>query len=228
MSVNQNIRSCLNCRTPESLPVFLFTPPFDLRVLGYTHSDYAANAETMVEVHTEAVKRFGYHWTFLHVDSCAALGPLGIEAGPADPLSVLPWTPYKHLPANRKTLAGLAVPDPLIAGRMPLALLPLKRLVADIAAEGGWGLYHQNEPEREYIAASAEAFGGGVGAVNIGQGAIVQEVAAAFQGRACLTGGIDPLAINRPLSLKNSTIPAVCADDFGYPADADSASRRSS
>jgi len=320
MSVNQNIRSCLNCRTPESLPVFLFTPPFDLRVLGYTHSDYAANAETMVEVHTEAVKRFGYHWTFLHVDSCAALGPLGIEAGPADPLSVLPWTPYKHLPANRKTLAGLAVPDPLIAGRMPLvlvaisrlrqrfadqvcicghvtapftsvqylfgtepalmllkddpglyreaaafmlelqrrfaieqvwagadaveigdlgssshfvslqtykqlALLPLKRLVADIAAEGGWGLYHQNEPEREYIAASAEAFGGGVGAVNIGQGAIVQEVAAAFQGRACLTGGIDPLAINRPLSLKNSTIPAVCADDFGYPADADSASR---
>ena len=177
MSVNQNIRSCLNCRTPESLPVFLFTPPFDLRVLGYTHSDYAANAETMVEVHTEAVKRFGYHWTFLHVDNCAALGPLGIEAGPADPLSVLPWTPYKHLPANRKTLAGLAVPDPLIAGRMPLALLPLKRLVADIAAEGGWGLYHQNEPEREYIAASAEAFGGG--AVNIGQGAIVQEVAAA-------------------------------------------------
>ena len=98
-----------------------------------------------------------------------------------------------------------------------LALLPLKRLVADIAAEGGWGLYHQNEPEREYIAASAEAFGGG--AVNIGQGAIVQEVAAAFQGRACLTGGIDPLAINRPLSLKNSTIPPMRIPLPGDPVD---------
>ena len=78
----------------------------------------------------------------------------------------------------------------------------MRKLATDIAAEGGWSLYHQNEPNAEYVAASAEAFERGKGAINLGQGADIQMVGNELKGKICLTGGIDPLAIARPLDLE--------------------------
>ena len=126
--MNRQIRACLDLQIPQYLPVLLFTPPFDLRILGISHAEYAASATAIVEAHTRAVERFGYHWTFLHVDSCVALEPLGVHAGPADPAGFLPWTPYHHLPAEGKTLDSLQPPDPRTDGRMPRVLDAITRL----------------------------------------------------------------------------------------------------
>lgn len=124
-----DLRSCLLLEKPRRLPAFLAaTTPFDLTQLEMSHDEYATDADRMLQVHTWGVETFDYDWIFVHVDSCVALEPLGVEGGPKGTGSTEPWTPCQHLPANRATLEQLEVPDFSRAGRAPLVLKTIARL----------------------------------------------------------------------------------------------------
>lgn len=123
-----DVQSCLDLKTPDKLPIFFFSPTFDLKVSNISHHEYATSLEKIVRLHSNTVERFDYDMTYIHVDSCVPLEPIGIIGGPKGIDSPLPWTPCKFLQCNWKTLEGLKLPRPEKDGRMPIVLEAIHKL----------------------------------------------------------------------------------------------------
>lgn len=119
MTTIENIRACVDLQVPETLPVFALSQEFDAKYCGLTYADYIRNAETIVSSQLRVSDKFGWDWAWLHLDEALEFEPLGVGATAGE--NVVPAT-TAYLPLSKKTLAGLKVPDPKAAGRMPLLL----------------------------------------------------------------------------------------------------------
>ncbi|MGE5531399.1 MAG: uroporphyrinogen decarboxylase family protein, partial [Bacteroidota bacterium] len=119
MTTIENIRACVELRVPEKLPVFALSQEFDARYCGLTYSDYIRDAETVVQAQLNVIKKFGWDWSWLHLDDTLEFEPLGVGVAAGE--NVVPAT-ANYLPFTKKTLSGLKVPDPRTAARMPLLL----------------------------------------------------------------------------------------------------------
>lgn len=119
MTTIENIRACVELRVPETLPVFALSQEFDARYSGLTYAQYIRDAETVVKTQLNVIEKFGWDWAWLHLDDTLEFEPLGVGVAAGE--NVVPAT-ADYLPFNKKTLAGLTVPDPKTAARMPLLL----------------------------------------------------------------------------------------------------------
>lgn len=119
MTTIENIRACVNLRVPEQLPVFALSQEFDAHYAGLTYSEYIRDAETVVRAQLQVIERFGWDWSWLHLDDTLEFEPLGVGVAAGE--NVVPAT-ADYLPFDKRALAGLKVPDPKTSCRMPLLL----------------------------------------------------------------------------------------------------------
>ncbi len=119
MTTIESIRACVELRVPERLPVFALSQEFDARYCGLTYAQYIRDAETVVRCQLRVLEEFGWDWSWLHLDDALEFEPLGVGVKGGE--NVVPAT-ADYLPFDRRTLAGLKVPDPRRAARMPLLL----------------------------------------------------------------------------------------------------------
>lgn len=119
MTTIDNIRACVELQVPESLPVFCLSQEFDARYNGLSYREYIQDAETIVRCQSHVIKKFGWDWSWLHLDDTLEFEPLGV--GVAGGENVVPAT-ADYLPFTRKQLRALKVPDPRTSCRMPLLL----------------------------------------------------------------------------------------------------------
>lgn len=117
--VVEDLCTCARRGVPSRVPVFALGEEFDVELCGVDYRRYIRDPELMVKCQVRAVERFDYDWVLLHPDDYIELEPLGIETI-AD--ERMPPAAVRTLPATRETLAGLRIPDPARAGRMPAHL----------------------------------------------------------------------------------------------------------
>jgi len=119
MNVLENIQSCVDLQVPYDLPVFALSQEFDARYAGLTYEDYIRDAETLADAQLLALDKFGWDWSWLHIDDTLEFEPLGVgvAAGP----NIVPAT-TDYLPLDRKTLKRLKVPDAESDCRLPILL----------------------------------------------------------------------------------------------------------
>lgn len=120
-----DILACLERKVPKRLPVCPLTPAFDAAYSGLTYAEYSSDAKTMANAVITCAVENDFHWMRFPADEVIELEPFGIKPGP-EPLeeAVVPWSPLhtSALPADRKTLKELEIPDPHQSGRMPIRL----------------------------------------------------------------------------------------------------------
>ncbi len=119
MTTIENIRACVELRVPQKLPVFALSQEFDARYCGLTYSEYIQDPETIIKAQLLAIERFGWDWSWLHLDDTLEFEPLGVGVAAGE--NVVPAT-ANYLPFTKKTLSALKVPNPKTAARMPLLL----------------------------------------------------------------------------------------------------------
>ncbi|MEI6499742.1 MAG: uroporphyrinogen decarboxylase family protein [Armatimonadota bacterium] len=119
MTTIDNIRACVELRAPEMLPVFALSQEFDARYCGLTYSEYIRDAQTVVGCQLNVIEKFGWDWSWLHLDDTLEFEPLGVGVAAGE--NVVPAT-TNYLPFTRKVLSALRVPDPKTSARMPLLL----------------------------------------------------------------------------------------------------------
>jgi len=119
MTTIENIRACVNLQVPDQLPVFALSQEFDARYNALTYSEYIQDAATVVRCQLNVINRFGWDWSWLHLDDTLEFEPLGVGVAAGE--NVVPAT-ANYLPFDKKTLAALKVPDARHAARMPLLL----------------------------------------------------------------------------------------------------------
>lgn len=119
MTTIENIRACVELRVPEALPVFALSQEFDARYCGLTYAQYIRDAQTIVESQLTVIEKFGWDWSWLHLDDTLEFEPLGVGVAAGE--NVVPAT-ADYLPFTRKALSALTVPDPRTSARMPLLL----------------------------------------------------------------------------------------------------------
>jgi len=73
----EDVRTCLRLGRPQKLPVFMPSPPFDVRILGMSYEEYATDVKKMIRCHTEAIKRVDYDWAFCMSIAALFLSLLG-------------------------------------------------------------------------------------------------------------------------------------------------------
>lgn len=114
-----HIRACVDLQVPEQLPVFALSQEFDARYGGLTYAEYIRDAETVVQCQLKVIEKFGWDWSWLHLDDTLEFEPLGVGVAAGE--NVVPAT-ADYLSFDKKTLQRLQVPDPKTACRMPLLL----------------------------------------------------------------------------------------------------------
>lgn len=119
MTTIDNIRACVDLQVPHDLPVFALSQEFDARYCGLTYSQYIQDAETVVRCQLNVLDKYGWDWSWLHLDDTLEFEPLGVGVAAGE--NVVPAT-ADYLPFTRKALSGLKVPDPRTSARMPLLL----------------------------------------------------------------------------------------------------------
>lgn len=119
MTTIEQIRACVELRVPERLPVFCLSQEFDARYCGLTYSQYIQDAETVVKCQLNVIEKFGWDWSWLHLDDTLEFEPLGVGVAAGE--NVVPAT-ADYLPFTRRQLNALKVPDPQTSARMPLLL----------------------------------------------------------------------------------------------------------
>ncbi len=119
MSVLANIQACVDLQVPHDLPVFALSQEFDAKYSGLTYEEYIRDPETIIKAQLLAIERFGWDWSWLHLDDTLEFEPLGV--GVAGGVNVVPAT-TDYLPFDRRTVRRLSVPEPRKSGRMPLLL----------------------------------------------------------------------------------------------------------
>lgn len=119
MTTIDNIRACVALKVPENLPVFCLSQEFDARYNGLTYAEYIKDAETIVRSQLNVIDKFGWDWSWLHLDDTLEFEPLGVGVAAGE--NVVPAT-ADYLPFTRKQLSSLHVPDPKTSARMPLLL----------------------------------------------------------------------------------------------------------
>ena len=119
MAMMDDIRRCTELQVPAELPIFALSQEFDANYAGMTYAEYIATPENIVRGQLEAIHSFGWDWCWLHVDDTLEFEALGV--GVAGGENIVPAT-ADYLPFERRTLAGLGVPNPQSSARMPLLL----------------------------------------------------------------------------------------------------------
>ncbi len=119
MTTIDNIRACVELRVPHRLPVFCLSQEFDARYNELTYSEYIRDAETVVQAQLNVLAKFGWDWSWLHLDDTLEFEPLGVGVAAGE--NIVPAT-ADYLPFTRKQLKALKVPNPKTAARMPLLL----------------------------------------------------------------------------------------------------------
>jgi uroporphyrinogen-III decarboxylase len=119
MTTMDHIRACVALQAPSQLPVFCLSQEFDARYAGLTYSRYIQDAETVVRTQLSVIEKFGWDWSWLHLDDTLEFEPLGVGVAAGE--NVVPAT-ADYLPFTRKQLKALKVPDPKTSARMPLLL----------------------------------------------------------------------------------------------------------
>src|SRR5512137_1269693 len=119
MTTIENIRACVDLQVPERLPVFALSQEFDARYAGLTYSQYIQDAETVVWSQLNVIDKFGWDWSWLHLDDTLEFEPLGVGVAAGE--NIVPAT-ADYLPFTRKQLSALKVPNPKTSARMPLLL----------------------------------------------------------------------------------------------------------
>jgi len=119
MTTIEHIRACVDLQVPHRLPVFCLSQEFDARYNGLTYSQYIQDAETVVRCQLNVLDKFGWDWSWLHLDDTLEFEPLGVGVAAGE--NIVPAT-ADYLPFTRKQLNALRVPNPKTAARMPLLL----------------------------------------------------------------------------------------------------------
>lgn len=128
--VLQDIRTALELGRPARIPVFALSQEFDATVCGLTYEEYIRDGKTLARCQAEAIRRFDYDWSWLHVDDTIEFEALGV--GISGGGNVVPCT-SGYLPATEATLRSLRIPDPQKTARMPLLL----EAISEVRAEFG-------------------------------------------------------------------------------------------
>ena len=125
--VIEDFRAAIALKEPSRVPVVACSEEFDIHVCGngVVYNEYNRNPDIMAATQIAAVKRFGYDWAWLQVDDCIVYEVLGVEVRAEG--DILPAT-CGYLPATRKTLDSLPMPDPATDGRMPVLVEAIKRV----------------------------------------------------------------------------------------------------
>ena len=122
--VMNDIRTAIDLGQPARLPVLACSEEFDVHWYGkYSYEEVCQDGDKMAEVWIAAIEEFGYDWAWVQIDDCFEFEPLGVGCvGEGDILRAT----KDYLPATRDTLAGLSIPDPQTAGRMPEKLKAIR------------------------------------------------------------------------------------------------------
>lgn len=118
MTVLDNLRACVEMNVPYDLPVFGLTQEFDARYTGHSLQQYLNNPDIIIATQIRVIERFGWDWSWLHLDGTLEFEPLGVGVQTGD--NQMPVI-ADHLPFNGNTIRGLSVPNPRTK-RMPLLL----------------------------------------------------------------------------------------------------------
>ncbi|MCO1601781.1 uroporphyrinogen decarboxylase family protein [Desulfosporosinus nitroreducens] len=122
----------LNFTDVDCAPVFLEHSGFVARLAGISLERYLTEADIMVAVKLEAVKKFRTDIMSLGLDSCVEAEALGSKV-------VFSNSAYPYISSSLITdwhqLDRLTVPDPWSSGRMPLILQAAKVIVEKDAGE---------------------------------------------------------------------------------------------
>jgi MtaA/CmuA family methyltransferase len=120
-----DFKTCTALKVPSSPLLFPIFEEIAASVAGKTYHDYSTTSDTIVEVWNNAIERFGISWVGLFIDDLFEYEPLGItiEDGPNHPFAVT-----KYLPAEKKVLDNLRLPDFSRDGRLPVLLESQRRL----------------------------------------------------------------------------------------------------
>ncbi len=122
--VLDDIQKAITLEKPDRLPVFACSEEFDVKWYGkYSYEEMCQDGGKIAEVWIAAIEEFDYDWAWLQVDDCFEMEPLGV--GTHGENNILRAT-TQYLPAARETLAGLTIPDPESAGRMPEKLKAIR------------------------------------------------------------------------------------------------------
>ena len=124
--VVEDVRRAIALERPARLPVFTCSEEFDVKWYGrYTYEEVCQDGDKIAEVWIAAIEEFDYDWAWLQVDDCFEFEPLGV--GTHGEGNILRAT-RDYLPATRKTLQQLRIPDPSTDGRMPEKLKAIRRV----------------------------------------------------------------------------------------------------
>ena len=119
MGVLDDIEKCIRLEKPERTPVFALSQEFDARMSGLTYAEYVTDPGEAIRCQIENIERFGYDWSWLHVDDTIEFEAIGV--GTRIEGDIVPVT-SEVLPATWETLRSLRQPDPHRDARMPLLL----------------------------------------------------------------------------------------------------------
>jgi len=128
-NVMQDIRACIELRSPVRLPVFALGLEFDMMWNGCTYHQYRTDVDAAVHGIVRAVKHFDYDWAMVFPDDYIEFEPLGLEMhnDPDHPAMVA-----SYLSMTAETLRGFKLPEPSLDMRLPIHLEMIRRVRAAI------------------------------------------------------------------------------------------------
>lgn len=127
MAAVDSVAQCVALRVPEQLPVFCHSERFDAAYCHLPYLRYSSDAATLVDCQVHTIRRFGWDWSWVHVDDAIELEPFGVLTSPEadDPRHIV-----THLPLDRRVLNSLQPSEALSGERIGVLLESLSRLRA--------------------------------------------------------------------------------------------------
>jgi len=120
-----DFKSCAALNVPSAPLIFPIFEETAASCAGQLYHNYSTQSNTIVEVWNNAIERFDISWVGLFIDDLFEYEHLGItiEDGPNHPFAVI-----KYLPAEKKVLESLRLPDFKRDGRLPILMESQRRL----------------------------------------------------------------------------------------------------
>ncbi len=126
-NVLQDIRACIEMRSPSRMPVFGLGLGFDMMWNGCTPHQYRTDVDAAVRGILRAVECFDYDWAVIFPDDYVEFEPLGLDMrDDADH----PAMAASYLPMASETLRRFKLPDPARDLRLPIHLEMIRRVRA--------------------------------------------------------------------------------------------------